>query len=184
MRNLRFEFNNMFSFNVDTRHGVTEKQLQRISQAVQKAHKHLEQVIAHPENRVRPGLEWTQLPFQDRATVGETQRFGEEIAYASAKLRYGDYPPHSSSSYICANRKHHEKTITSSYTGTVTFVLLREGSRQLRAWVTENVHIVNDYEKAVGNKPPPFAQLAVMNDSDNTGEQTVCYLDYIEVYRE
>ena len=37
---------------------------------------------------------------------------------------------------------------------------------------------------AFGCKPPEKAGIAMMNDSDNTGEQSVSYLDYIEGYRE
>ncbi len=31
--------------------------------------------------------------------------------------------------------------------------------------------------------PLPEASLAVMNDSDNTGERSVSYIDYIEILR-
>jgi hypothetical protein len=48
----------------------------------------------------------------------------------------------------------------------------------------ESVNIIEDYVKAFGVKPPEKAGIAIMNDSDNTGEQSVSYLDYIEVYRE
>jgi hypothetical protein len=29
--------------------------------------------------------------------------------------------------------------------------------------------------------PPPIASLAIMNDSDNTGEKSVSYVDFMEV---
>jgi len=80
MEHLRFDFNNMFSFNVGTKHGVTEKQLLGMSPRIRKAHGHLRDAIADPENRTALGLEWTRLPFQDRATVNGIQRLGEEIA--------------------------------------------------------------------------------------------------------
>jgi len=80
MKHLRFDFNNMFSFNVGTRHGVTDKELQRMSRNVRSAHGHLKRVIADRESRVRLGLDWTQLPFQDMATVTEIQKLGDEIA--------------------------------------------------------------------------------------------------------
>ena len=67
MEHLRFDFNNIFSFNVGTRHGVTEKQLLGMSPRIRKAHVHLREVISGPENRTALGLEWTRLPFQGRA---------------------------------------------------------------------------------------------------------------------
>jgi glucose-6-phosphate isomerase len=80
MKQLKFDFNNMFSFNVGTRHGVTEKQLQTLSRHVRRAHTHLKHVVGDPDSRVRLGLEWTQLPFQDSQTVTEIQSLGDEIA--------------------------------------------------------------------------------------------------------
>jgi hypothetical protein len=38
-------------------------------------------------------------------------------------------------------------------------------------------------DKAFGEDPPSVANLAIMNDSDNTGESAVSYIDYIEIYR-
>jgi hypothetical protein len=50
-------------------------------------------------------------------------------------------------------------------------------------WRDEEINIVEDYEKAFGTRPPLRARIAVMNDSDNTGERAVSYLEFIEVYR-
>jgi len=50
-------------------------------------------------------------------------------------------------------------------------------------WVDEEVNILDDYNKAFGKSPPSTASIAIMNDSDNTGEDSVSYIDFIEVYR-
>jgi hypothetical protein len=50
-------------------------------------------------------------------------------------------------------------------------------------WRDEEVDMVGDYEKAFGAKPPLRARIAIMNDSDNTGERAVSYLEFIEVFR-
>jgi hypothetical protein len=105
----------------------------------------------------------------------------QRIAYAAAKLRYGEYPPHSSLNYIWANREQTDRIITSPYTDKVRLILKRQGTSNVGEWVTEEIDIVADYEKAFGKKPPPVARIAIMNDSDNTGERSVSYVDYIEV---
>ena len=109
--------------------------------------------------------------------------FLERLKYASAKLLYGEYPPHSSLNYIWANRNQAEKIITSSYTERAKMILLQSGPSKVGTWQTEEVNIVEDYERAFGTKPPAVASLAMMNDSDNTGEHSVSCLDYIEVYK-
>ena len=39
----------------------------------------------------------------------------------------------------------------------------------------------DDYRKAFGKDPPKTASIAIMNDSDNTGEAAVSYVEFIEV---
>ncbi len=80
MKGLKFDFSGMFSFNVGREHGVNQGELKRMSREATAAHRHLTTVIANPANRITLGLEWTQLPFQDRGTVEEIQALGDQIA--------------------------------------------------------------------------------------------------------
>jgi hypothetical protein len=45
------------------------------------------------------------------------------------------------------------------------------------------VDVFEVYREAFGVLPPRTASIAIMNDSDNTGERSVSYVDYIEVYK-
>lgn len=108
--------------------------------------------------------------------------FLERLKYKSAKLVYGQYPPQSSISYIWANREHKERIITSPYASRSQMVLLEEGRENVGRWVEEEVDILKDYEEAFGEKPPPLASIAIMNDSDNTGESATAYIDYLEIF--
>lgn len=47
--------------------------------------------------------------------------------------------------------------------------------------MTEEVDVLSDYRRAFGTDPPGQAGLAVMNDSDDTGESSVSWLDDLEV---
>jgi len=60
---------------------------------------------------------------------------------------------------------------------------LEKGEDNVGKWVLEEVNVTEDYQKAFGEKPPVAASLAIMNDSDNTGESAVSYVEFIEVYR-
>ena len=77
---LEFDFNNMFSFSIGRQHGVTEEELESSIKAVQKAHRHLVSIMKEPDNRVKLGLEWTKLPFQDKKIIRKIQRLGKEIS--------------------------------------------------------------------------------------------------------
>lgn len=109
--------------------------------------------------------------------------FFERLKYKSAKLLYGQYPPHSSLNYIWANKEHKEQIIENSYTDKSKMVVLQEGILNVGKWQTHEVNIIEDYERVFASRPPNVARIAIMNDSDNTGERSISYMDYIEVYK-
>jgi len=108
---------------------------------------------------------------------------GQKIRYGLAKTLYGEYPPHSSLNYIWANRKEETGIVTNPFAAEAKMVILEAGHKKAGQWVEEDVNIPGDYRKAFGTDPPAIARIAVMNDSDNTGESSVSFIDYIEVSR-
>lgn len=113
----------------------------------------------------------------------EKAGFAKTIKYKAARLLFGEYPPDSSLNYVWANRKQNERIMISPYTDQSRMVLLQAGEEKSGIWVDEEVNILEDYKKAFGKNPPTRASLAIMNDSDNTGERSRSYLDFIRIYR-
>jgi hypothetical protein len=107
----------------------------------------------------------------------------DRITYGIARKLYGEYPPHSSLSYVWASKDDAERFVVSPYTDKAMMVLLESGPAKAGTWVDEEVDILADYEKAFKARPPARARIAVMNDSDNTGERSVSWMEYIEVLR-
>lgn len=107
----------------------------------------------------------------------------EAITYGFAKALYGAYPPHSSLNYVWSSREHRERIVTNPYTDRARGILLRKGAALVGTWQDEEVDILADYREAFGADPPATARIAVMNDSDNTGESSVSWVDYLEVDR-
>jgi len=81
MEQIRFDFNNMFSFSVGKSHGVSLEELNRLFAQVKNAHAHLHRIIRDKRNRITLGLEWVKLPFQEDAFIKKIQHLGKEIAY-------------------------------------------------------------------------------------------------------
>jgi len=107
----------------------------------------------------------------------------ERLTYSAMKAIYGKYPPHSTLNYVWTGRNIPERIIVSPYTEKARIVILEKGKEQVGRWVEESVNILEDYRKAFGKDPPAIAGLAVMSDTDNTGESAVAYLDFIEIGR-
>ena len=71
----------------------------------------------------------------------------------------------------------------SPYTDRARLIALEKGPPKVGEWVEESVNILEDYRKAFGVDPPSAANIAIMNDSDNTGEKSVSFVGFIEVYK-
>jgi hypothetical protein len=98
-------------------------------------------------------------------------------------MMFGEYSPHSSLNHVWASRETSEDIVSSPYTDRVKMILIEKGTARLGRWLEEQVNIVEDYERAFQQKPPETAELAIMNDSDNTGESSVSYIDWIEIFK-
>lgn len=105
----------------------------------------------------------------------------KKAKYQAAKIIYGEFPPHSGLSYIWANRDHQDRIITNPFQSRAKMLILERGTEHVGEWRTAQVNILHDYKEAFGEMPPDTVSLGIMNDSDNTGEQSVSYIDFIEI---
>ncbi|MBC8413554.1 MAG: DUF3047 domain-containing protein [Nitrospira sp.] len=108
---------------------------------------------------------------------------GKRIRYGIAKAIYGEYPPDSSLNYIWANKEHDKKYLPNTYTSAAMMRVMQSGDEGAGKWFEHEVNIIEDYHEAFKEDPPAVASLAIMSDSDNTGESSSAYIDFIEVFR-
>lgn len=90
--------------------------------------------------------------------------------YALAKALYGEYPPHAGINYLWANKLPRGESISNAYTNRVRMVAVRSGDEDAGRWIAEERNILEDYRRLFGEEPPPLAGIAIMTDTDNTGE--------------
>lgn len=107
----------------------------------------------------------------------------EKLRYGVAKTVYGTYPPHSTLNYVWTGHEIAERMITSPYTDKAKIIILEQSPNRIGTWMEETVNILEDYSKAFGRDAPTMAGIAIMNDSDNTGEKAVSYVDFLEVFK-
>ncbi len=108
----------------------------------------------------------------------------DRATYGIARALYGEYPPHSTLNYVWASREDTPSLFTSPYTDRARMIALEKGPRFAGQWREESADILRDYRRAFGTDPPAQASLGIMNDSDNTGEASVSWVDFIEVFRD
>lgn len=99
----------------------------------------------------------------------------ERVKYAAARFLYGEYPPHAGLNYIWETKAPEGTLVTNPFVDRVKMIVVESGPGRLRQWVSYERDIVADYRRAFGEDPPPISGVALMTDSDNTGESVVAY---------
>jgi glucose-6-phosphate isomerase len=80
MKQIKFDFNNMFGFAIGNTHGVSDADLGKMSAVVKRAHGHLKKILEDKPSRINLGLEWVKLPWQDSRSISRIQKLGNQIA--------------------------------------------------------------------------------------------------------
>jgi hypothetical protein len=91
------------------------------------------------------------------------------LKYAAVKTLRGEHPPHNAIAYIWANKLSAGESTPSPYTDRVMMVAVRSGSSAAGEWRSEERNVLEDYRRLFGEEPPPYAGIALMTDTDNTG---------------
>jgi len=80
MKQIGFDFNNMFDMNVGSVHGVTKEELSALKPVLKQAHRHFHGLLLDEDTRQRLSLEWVTLPFQSPETIRGIKKLADEIA--------------------------------------------------------------------------------------------------------
>ena len=96
--------------------------------------------------------------------------FFEKAKYEAARLMHGDTLPLAAITYIWANRAPVGSIVTSPYASQSKMVVVRSGSTRAGQWLEEKRDFYADFKKAFGREPTLISGVAIMTDSDNTGE--------------
>ncbi len=116
----------------------------------------------------------------DSSKVG----FFERAKYEAVRLAHGEYPPLGAINYIWESKSPVGTVVPNPYTGRVRMFVLQSGNGKSGEWVTESRNLVEDYRSAFGGDPPRISGVAVMTDTDNTGESAVAWFGDIVFKRQ
>jgi hypothetical protein len=110
--------------------------------------------------------------------------WAERVRHRTASLLAGQALPGSALTYIWANRIDRSTIIASPYTSQSMMIAVQSGNQAAGQWVAERRNLVTDYKAAFGKAPPGIIGIAIMTDTDNTGEETTAYYGDITLHAE
>lgn len=109
--------------------------------------------------------------------------FFERAKRKTVEVVFGEELPGNALNYIWANRLPVDEVIANPFTDTTMMVAVNSGSTNTGEWVTVERDIVADYRKAFGREPPKLVGVAIMSDSDNTGESATAWYGDVSLVR-
>ena len=113
----------------------------------------------------------------------EQAGFWEKAKFGTAKAIYGEYPPKAAINYIWGSRAPVGTRVPNPFTDRVMMITVESGAKRKNQWITETRNVYQDFREVFGEKPPMISGVAVMTDSDNTGESAVSYFGDISFTR-
>ncbi len=95
--------------------------------------------------------------------------------YEMYRTMTGRYPPLHVINYIWGNKAATGSLVSNPSSDRVAMIVVRSGSESLNTWLKERRNIYLDYIRAFGQKPTRITDIAIMTDTDNTGESAIAY---------
>lgn len=99
----------------------------------------------------------------------------EKLKYEVARMLYGEYPPLATLNYVWCSKAPVGLVVPNPYTERSVMIVLESGKEKLGSWVGEERNVYEDYKKAFKDEPPMISGVAIMTDTDNTGESATAF---------
>ena len=91
------------------------------------------------------------------------------------RLLYGEEPPTGAINYIWDAHAPKGTIVPNAYTARVRMIVVESGTAGSNRWITEERNLLEDYRAAFQDDPPPVVGVAIMTDTDNTGESATAW---------
>lgn len=128
--------------------------------------------------REYPVLAWRWKVEGLAAASDPTRRGGDDYpARVYVVFPHWFFPRTRSLVYIWATDFPPGKPVPNPFTGNAVMIAVRSGPQHVGRWVEERRNLVEDFRAAFGEDPPRAGAVALMTDTDQTGERAVAFYD-------
>lgn len=101
--------------------------------------------------------------------------FSDRLFATQLRMMTGAELPYATLMYIWENRAPKGTIIENAHTSRVKMIVAETGRDRLGYWIEESRDLREDFLRAFGEEPGRVRAVAVMTDSDNTGEKCHAY---------
>ena len=140
-------------------------------------------VFAKGDARSKSGDDYPARIYVAFEFQPENAGFFERAKRKAVEVVFGEALPGNAINYIWANQLPVGEWVNNPYTDKTRMLAVSSGAEKLGDWVSIERDIAADYRTAFGEEPPPIVGIAIMSDSDNTGEQASAWYGDIHLIK-
>jgi hypothetical protein len=107
----------------------------------------------------------------------------EKAKSGAIRLLFGESTPSAVISYIWESKEPIGTIAPAFYSTRAMMIVVESGSEKLHRWVSEERNVYEDYKQAFGQEPPMISGVAIVTETDNTGESATAYYGDISFVR-
>ena len=108
----------------------------------------------------------------------------DRMFFDNVRLLTGQQMPYATLMYIWENRAPVDTLLPNLHTTRIKMVVADSGDGKVGYWQDRLRNVAEDYRRAFGEEPGRITSVAVMTDTDNTGESALAYYGDIVFKRE
>ena len=128
-------------------------------------------LIASSDPKTKAGDDYVARVYVTFSSDPERASLREKTENALASVVYGEVPPHAALSYVFTQKAKLGEIITSPFTTRVKKIVVDADPESVGKWKSFTRDIYDDYKRAFGEEPTRISGIAIMVDTDNTGEK-------------
>jgi hypothetical protein len=99
----------------------------------------------------------------------------DRIFFDNVRLATGQQLPYATLMYIWENRAPLGSVLPNLHTSRIKMIVAESGRDKVGSWQEVTRNILEDYKRAFGEEPGRIISIAIMTDTDNTGENAHAY---------
>ncbi len=127
-------------------------------------------LIESSDPRIKEGDDYAARVYVTFAHDPARATFKEKTQNALFKALYGEIPPRAALAYVFTHRAKFNEVITSPFTSRVKKIVVDADPNSVGKWKSFERDVYADYKRAFGEEPTHISGIAIMVDTDNTGE--------------
>ena len=128
-------------------------------------------LIATSDPNTKAGDDYTARIYVTFVSDPQQASIREKAENALAHTLYGETPPHAALSYVFTQKAAVGAIITSPFTQRVKKIVVDSDPGSIGKWKCFTRDVYDDYKRAFGEEPTRISGIAIMVDTDNTGEK-------------